>query len=89
MAGGIVRADVVDALDEAAVEAHLAGVVAEAGRIDVLFNAIGMEDIQGPPLTEMPFDDFFRPIAKAARSQFLTARAAGPAHGRARRRRAR
>jgi len=35
-----------------------------------------MEDIQGPPLTEMPFEDFFRPIAKAARSQFLTARAA-------------
>ena len=67
----------VDALDEAAVEAHLDAVVAEAGRIDILFNSIGMEDIQGPPLTDMAFEDFFRPIAKGARSQFLTARAAG------------
>ena len=76
-AGGAADVAEVDALDEAAVEAHLAGVVEAAGRIDVLFNAIGMEDVQGRPLTEMAFEDFFRPIAKAARSQFLTARAAG------------
>ena len=75
-AGGKAELAEVDALDEAAVEAHLAAVAAAAGRLDVLFNAIGMEDVQGPPLTEMPFEDFFRPIAKAARSQFLTARAA-------------
>lgn len=75
--GGEATAAEVDALDETAVEAHVRAVAAEAGGIDILFNAIGMEDIQGAPLTDMPFDDFFRPIRKAAKSQFLTARAVG------------
>lgn len=75
--GGEAISAEVDALDETAVEAHVRAVAADAGGIDILFNAIGMEDIQGAPLTDMPFDDFFRPIRKAAKSQFLTARAVG------------
>ena len=76
-AGGTARAAEVDALDEASIDRHVRAVSAEAGGIDILFNAIGMQDIQGPPLVDMPFDDFFKPIQKAARTQFLTARAIG------------
>jgi 3-oxoacyl-[acyl-carrier protein] reductase len=73
--GGTAAAAQVDALDEEAVERHVDAVVAKAGTIDVLFNAIGMEDVQGMPLLEMPLDDFLHPVLIAARTQFLTARA--------------
>jgi 3-oxoacyl-[acyl-carrier protein] reductase len=66
----------VDAHDEQAVERHLDGVVGKAGAIDVLFNAIGMEDVQGTALVEMRVDDFLHPVLVAARTQFHTARAA-------------
>jgi NAD(P)-dependent dehydrogenase (short-subunit alcohol dehydrogenase family) len=52
--GGTAHAAQVDALDEQAVERHAADVAARAGRIDILFNAIGMEDVQGTPLLQMP-----------------------------------
>lgn len=73
--GGTAHAAQVDALDEQAIARHVADVLATAGRIDVLFNAIGMEDVQGPPLVEMAADDFTHPVITAARTQFLTARA--------------
>lgn len=73
--GGRAEVAAVDALDEAAVKAHIDDVVSKAGRIDVLFNAIAMQDFQGPPLIEMSVDDFTRPIMVATRSQFLTAQA--------------
>jgi 3-oxoacyl-[acyl-carrier protein] reductase len=65
----------VDALDEQAVEEHIGKVAERAGSIDILFNAIGMQDVQGKPLTEMSLEDFVRPITIATRTQFLTARA--------------
>lgn len=74
-AGGRAEAAEVDALDEGAVESHVAGVASEVGRIDVSFNAIGMEDVQGPSLLDMSLDDFAHPVIKATRTQFLTARA--------------
>jgi 3-oxoacyl-[acyl-carrier protein] reductase len=75
-AGG--RADVarVDAVDEAAVDGHVDAVVEEAGGIDVSFNAIGHDDVHGPMLLDMPYEDFVRPVVTAMRAQFLTARAA-------------
>jgi 3-oxoacyl-[acyl-carrier protein] reductase len=75
--GGTVATAVVDAADERAVEAHIESVAVAEGRIDVLFNAIGMQDVQGTPLIEMPVDAFEQPIGVAVRTQFLTARAAG------------
>jgi 3-oxoacyl-[acyl-carrier protein] reductase len=45
-------------------------------RIDISFNAVGADDVQGTPLAEMDVDDFMQPISKLARSQFLTAKAA-------------
>jgi 3-oxoacyl-[acyl-carrier protein] reductase len=73
--GRTAHAAQVDALDEQAIERHVADVAATAGRIDVLFNAIGMEDVQGTPLLDLAADDFMYPVITAARTQFLTARA--------------
>src|SRR5437867_4039518 len=73
--GGMAEAAEVDAGDEAAVERHAAAVAAKTGGIDVSFNAIGMQDVQGVPLLEMPLADFMQPILIGARTQFLTARA--------------
>jgi len=75
-AGG--RADVaeVDALDEAAVDAFTDRAVADAGSLDVSFNAIGVGDVQGTPMIEMSTADYLRPIEIATRSTFVTARAA-------------
>jgi 3-oxoacyl-[acyl-carrier protein] reductase len=73
--GGEAETAQVDALHEKAVEKHIGKVAQTAGRSDILFNAIGMEDVQGTPLHEMSLEDFTRPIAIATRTQFLTARA--------------
>lgn len=76
-AGGFAQAAEVDATDEVAVDAHVSAVAADAGRIDIAFNAIGMGDIQGPTLLEMPVRDFERPVTTATRTQFVTARRLG------------
>ena len=75
-AGGQAETAQVDALDEEAVDAHADAVAEVAGGIDVSFNAIGHGDIHGPPLIDMPFEHFARPVTTAVRAQFLTARAA-------------
>ncbi|MDR3494144.1 MAG: SDR family oxidoreductase [Ancalomicrobiaceae bacterium] len=77
-AGGTADVAEVDALDEPSVERHLAGVIDRAGRIDVMFNAIGIVNtrVQGKPLTELAVEDFLQPITGYARGYFLTARLA-------------
>jgi 3-oxoacyl-[acyl-carrier protein] reductase len=72
---GVAETAQVDALDEAAVEKHADAVAEKAGGIDVSFNAIFNDDVQGKPLAEMPFEHFARPITKAMSNQFLTSRA--------------
>jgi NAD(P)-dependent dehydrogenase (short-subunit alcohol dehydrogenase family) len=76
--GGVAEAATVDALDEGAIEDHLAGVVASAQQIDISYNAIGLPQtgLQGIPLIELPSDSFVLPLATYGRSHFLTARAA-------------
>ncbi len=71
--GGAAETAEVDALDEAAVDAHADAI---DGGIDISFNVIDLNDVQGTPLAEMAVDDFWRPIDTAVRSYFLTARAA-------------
>ena len=46
-AGGAVETAQVDALDEQAVEKHLEAVINQAGRINISFNAVGFNEIQG------------------------------------------
>ena len=72
--GGVAETAQVDAIDEHAVDQHADAVAEEAGGIDVSFNAIFNDDVQGTTLAEMPFEHFARPITKAMRNQFLTAR---------------
>jgi NAD(P)-dependent dehydrogenase (short-subunit alcohol dehydrogenase family) len=74
--GGRAHVAVVDALDERAVEAHVAAVVEQAGGIDVSFNLTDRGDVQGTPLLDMDVEDFLRPISTGVLSNFITARAA-------------
>lgn len=75
-AGGRAETAVVDALDEAQVDAHADRVAAEFGSLDITVNLISTGDVQGTPLADMSFDDFNRPIHNLLRSTFLTWRAA-------------
>ncbi len=74
--GGAAHTAVVDALDEAAVTDHADAVVADFGSIDISFNLISVNDVQGIPLVEMSLADFESPVTTATRTTFLTGRAA-------------
>jgi 3-oxoacyl-[acyl-carrier protein] reductase len=75
-ASGAAEATQIDALDEQAVDRHMADVATRAGRIDVAFNAIGIQSVQGTPLIDLALTDFTSPISTWTSAQFLTARAA-------------
>jgi NAD(P)-dependent dehydrogenase (short-subunit alcohol dehydrogenase family) len=75
-AGGTAHVAVVDALDEAAVDAHVAEVVAGGGSVDVSCNLITRGDVQGTPLVDMTVDDLLRAPVTGLRGNFVTARAA-------------
>ena len=75
-AGGTAETATVDALDEAAVDRHAAEVVGETGRIDVSMNVITHPHTHGIPLAEMGVDEFMAPVETAARTTFITSRAA-------------
>lgn len=75
-AGGVAEAEEVDALDEKAINAHIARVVQKAGTVDISFNAVGEDVVQNIPLTEIPVDDFMAPVTLNMRTRFLTAVAA-------------
>jgi 3-oxoacyl-[acyl-carrier protein] reductase len=66
----------VDALDAASVDAHADAVAREAGGIDVSFNVISQQDVQGTPMVEMDVEDYLRPVVTTVRTTFLTAAAA-------------
>lgn len=74
--GGRAHVAVVDALDEAAVDAHVDAVVARSGGLDISVNVISDQDLQGVPLVEMSVEDYLRPIQVAVRSKLITSRAA-------------
>jgi 3-oxoacyl-[acyl-carrier protein] reductase len=63
---------VVDALDQAAVDAHADAI----GRIDISFNAIAHNDVQGTPMAEMAVDDYLAPVVTAVRTSLITWQAA-------------
>lgn len=75
-AGGVAEAALVDARDEAAVVQHADAVVAGAGSVDVSFNAISVDHIQGVPLSEMTEQQIVAPVAGRLATHLLTARAA-------------
>jgi len=73
-AGAKVVTPAIDALDEAAIEKHLATL----DRVDISLNAIGIPQtgVQGIPLAQLSVEAYLKPIETYARSHFLTARAA-------------
>ena len=75
-AGGRAETAVVDALDDEAVDRHADEVAAKAGSIDISFNLITHPHTHGVPFHEMGVDDFMAPVEVAARTTFITARAA-------------
>jgi 3-oxoacyl-[acyl-carrier protein] reductase len=77
MAGGRAHAAVVDALDDAAVDAYIDG-IAKGGNIDILFNAIGPSATEygnGKNAVNLSIEEFIVPQT-LVKSQFITARAA-------------
>jgi len=75
-ADGRAETAVVDALDEEAVDRHVEAIVAETGALDISMNVITHPAVHGTPLVEMSTDDFMAPVEVAARTTFITARAA-------------
>jgi 3-oxoacyl-[acyl-carrier protein] reductase len=75
-AGGTAEMAQVDALDAQAVDDHADAVAADAGSIDISFNLITHDDVQGTPMVEMELEDYIRPVVTAVSTTFLTARAA-------------
>jgi NAD(P)-dependent dehydrogenase (short-subunit alcohol dehydrogenase family) len=75
-AGRTAEAAQVDALDERSVDEHADAVAAQAGGIDISFNVIAHPYTHGTPMAEMAVDDFMAPVQTAARTTFLTTRAA-------------
>jgi NAD(P)-dependent dehydrogenase (short-subunit alcohol dehydrogenase family) len=75
-AGGAAGTAVLDAMDEAAVDAHVAQVVARHGSVDISLNLIKRGDVQGIPLIDMTTADLLRATTVGLQSNFITARAA-------------
>jgi 3-oxoacyl-[acyl-carrier protein] reductase len=77
--GGRAHAHVIDALDDAAVNEYIDGVVKQAGSIDVVFNAVGplaSEYGNGKNAVDLPIEEFMVPLTTVVKSHFITARAA-------------
>ena len=78
-AGGFATAAVVDALDDVAVNRALDKIIESDGKLDFVFNGIGMRCAEGRyalPAAQVGLADFMRPIEVIAGSQYLTSRAA-------------
>jgi NAD(P)-dependent dehydrogenase (short-subunit alcohol dehydrogenase family) len=76
-AGGTAELAQVDALDKAAIETHLDGLVAKHGGIDVTFNAVWiLGERQGTALVDMALENFTAPVTTGISTHFLTATAA-------------
>jgi NAD(P)-dependent dehydrogenase (short-subunit alcohol dehydrogenase family) len=76
--GGSVETARLDALDEQAVEKHMAELIGRTGKIDISYNAIGISQkgIQGTALMELSLENFSLPLTIYPQSHFITAKAA-------------
>ncbi|MEO7998914.1 MAG: SDR family oxidoreductase [Gemmatimonadaceae bacterium] len=73
--GGQAHVAELDARDQSAVTAHADRVVAQAGRIDVMLNALGEYHVQGRLLTEMSLEQFMSSIDFHMKTHYTTAKA--------------
>jgi NAD(P)-dependent dehydrogenase (short-subunit alcohol dehydrogenase family) len=75
-ADGSAEAVEVDGMDEEAIKRHLDNVVSKAGTVDISFNAVGVDVVQGIGLATMKMADFVTPVTSTLQTRFLTATAA-------------
>lgn len=73
--GGLAEITQVDAVDLQSVEQSLDDVIARAGRIDISFNAVGHDDVQGQSMLEMSQALFAQPVTNAMLTYFNTSTA--------------
>ncbi|TXD90166.1 SDR family oxidoreductase [Subsaximicrobium wynnwilliamsii] len=67
----------VDATNENEIENFIKQIVEEEGKLDIVFNGIGIrakDGGYGQPSTQIPFETFMKPIQVHLGSQFLTSR---------------
>jgi NAD(P)-dependent dehydrogenase (short-subunit alcohol dehydrogenase family) len=77
--GGWASATVIDAMNEVAIDNYLQQVVKEEGKLDIVFNGIGIRPIEsdyGVSTTQLSFAQFMKPVQVHLGSQFLTSRVA-------------
>jgi NAD(P)-dependent dehydrogenase (short-subunit alcohol dehydrogenase family) len=74
--GDAAEVAVLDARDGAAVDEHVREVAARAGSVDVSFNLVTRDDVQGIPLVDMSWDDFNSPVQNGLQANFNTATSA-------------
>jgi 3-oxoacyl-[acyl-carrier protein] reductase len=77
--GGTAHAAVVDAADDAAVGVYIDGIVKQAGRVDIAFNAVGPRASDygnDTHAVDLPIEQFMVPLTTIVKPQFITARAA-------------
>jgi len=77
--GGRAEAGKVDAMNEAEIDNYLQKVVAENGKLDMVFNGIGSyykDAGSGTPTLMATFEQFLNPLQRICGSQFLTSRVA-------------
>jgi len=75
--GGQATAAKVDAMNEHEIDQHLQQIVQENGRLDIVFNGIGMNQADmntGKLAVDISLEQFIQPMAVLCGSQFLTAR---------------
>jgi NAD(P)-dependent dehydrogenase (short-subunit alcohol dehydrogenase family) len=78
-AGGKAQASVIDTLNDAAVDEYLESVVTQAGKIDIILDAVGplAKEYGNTKLAvDLPVDEFLVPLQTMVKSRFITARAA-------------
>jgi NAD(P)-dependent dehydrogenase (short-subunit alcohol dehydrogenase family) len=76
---GWAEAHQVDAMNEAEIDNHIAKVVTDNGKLDIVFNGIGVRPSAsdyGMYSTQISFEQFMKPIETHVGSQFLTSRVA-------------
>jgi NAD(P)-dependent dehydrogenase (short-subunit alcohol dehydrogenase family) len=70
---------VIDALDDAGVNAYIDSIVKQAGKIDIVLDATGplaREYGNTKNAVELPIEEFMTPLTTVVKSRFITARAA-------------
>jgi NAD(P)-dependent dehydrogenase (short-subunit alcohol dehydrogenase family) len=77
--GGRAHAAVIDAMDDVAVNEYIDDIAKRSGRIDIVFNAVGVpakEYGNGKSAVDLAIEEFMLPVTSVLKSQFITARAA-------------